>query len=76
LILTCLLLCVTGVSAAQSRQYTIALGFPFPPWDVGPLEGVNYDLLTAICSANTPCDAGSSIGRLPNASTAMLPGTR
>jgi hypothetical protein len=53
LILTCLLLCVPGVSAAQSRQYTIALGFPFPPWDVGPLEGVNYDLLTAICSANT-----------------------
>jgi len=54
LILPWLLLFVTGVNAkAQSREYTIALGFPFPPWDVGPLEGVNYDLLTAICSANT-----------------------
>ena len=35
------------------RGYKIALGFPFPPWDVGRLEGVNYDLLSAICAANT-----------------------
>ncbi len=48
---------VIGVSAEDAiggqRGYKIALGFPFPPWDVGPLEGVNFDLLSAICAANT-----------------------
>lgn len=50
------LLLVLGLGApaasAERRAYEIALGFPFPPWDVGPREGVNYDLLTAICAAN------------------------
>ena len=40
-------------AGAEQRVYKIALGFPFPPWDVGPLQGVNYDLLTAICMANS-----------------------
>lgn len=35
------------------RGYKIALSFPDPPWGVGPLEGVNFDLLSAICAANT-----------------------
>jgi ABC-type amino acid transport substrate-binding protein len=39
---------------AQQRVYRIGLTYPFPPWDVGPLEGVDYDLLTAICAANGP----------------------
>lgn len=41
-------------SFAQQRVYNIGLTYPFPPWDVGPLEGVDYDLLTAICEANGP----------------------
>ena len=54
LVLAWLLVLVTAVSVgAEPRHYTIALGFPFPPWDVGPLQGVNHDLLTAICAANT-----------------------
>src|SRR5262245_48849225 len=53
LILALLCVCVLGANVdAKQRVYTIALGFPFPPWDVGPLQGVNYDLLTAICTAN------------------------
>jgi hypothetical protein len=48
-----LLVLAIGANAnAQQRVYNIGLGFPFPPWDVGPLEGVNHDLLTAICAAN------------------------
>lgn len=39
---------------AQQRVYRIGLTYPFPPWDVGPLEGVDYDLLSAICKANRP----------------------
>jgi hypothetical protein len=54
LTLPVLFLLAMGASAdAQQRVYNIGLGFPFPPWDVGPLEGVNYDLLTAICAANS-----------------------
>jgi ABC-type amino acid transport substrate-binding protein len=40
-------------AAAQRRVYTIGTGTAFPPWDVGPRRGVNYDLLTAICAANS-----------------------
>ena len=43
-----------GGAVAQARVYKIAQAFPFPPWDVGPLEGVTIDVLTAICEANTP----------------------
>ncbi len=39
-------------SVAETRVYKIAQGFPFPPWDVGPLEGVNFDVIEAICEAN------------------------
>lgn len=39
---------------AQQKVYRIGLTYPFPPWDVGPLEGVDYDLLSAICEANRP----------------------
>lgn len=54
--LTVSLLLATGVLVnpviAQQRGYTVALGFPFPPWDVGPLTGFNTDLLRAVCAAN------------------------
>ena len=49
-----LLVAVPLVSSAQERVYRIALSFPFPPWGVGPLEGVDFDLLTAVCEANGP----------------------
>ena len=39
-------------SVAETRVYKIAQGFPFLPWDVGPLEGVNFDVIEAICEAN------------------------
>jgi hypothetical protein len=42
----------TQAIGGERRGYTIALGFPFPPWDVGSLEGVNYDILSAVCTAN------------------------
>ena len=35
-----------------TTEYKIGQGFPYPPWDVGPLEGVSFDVLTAICEAN------------------------
>ena len=38
---------------AHQRVYRIALSFPFPPWGVGPLEGVDFDLITAIREANS-----------------------
>jgi len=41
-------------SQAQERVYKIGLTFPFPPWGVGPLEGIDFDLLSAICEANRP----------------------
>ena len=50
------LLLAVGIAAeatAQPRVYSIGIGFPFPPWDVGPARGVNYDLLTAMCAANS-----------------------
>jgi len=47
------LLVIALNAGAQQRVYNIALGYPFPPWDAGPLKGVNYDLLTAICAANS-----------------------
>jgi hypothetical protein len=53
LIFAFLFVLMMGANAgAEQRVYNIGLGFPFPPWDVGPLQGVNYDLLTAICAAN------------------------
>lgn len=51
---TLLLTAVALPSNAQERVYRIALSFPFPPWGVGPLEGVDFDLLTALCEANEP----------------------
>ncbi len=39
---------------AQQRVYKIGLTYPFPPWDVGPLEGFDFDLLSAVCDANGP----------------------
>ncbi len=41
-------------AVAKTRAYKIAQAFPFPPWDVGPLEGVTIDVLRAICEANAP----------------------
>lgn len=46
----------SGKPQAARRVYRIALSYPFPPWGVGPLEGVDFDLLTAICEANVPMD--------------------
>lgn len=43
-------------SFVQQRVYKIGLTYPFPPWDIGPLKGVDYDLLSAICEANGPMD--------------------
>src|SRR5262245_10633945 len=51
-------LVVSTNAGAEQRVYNIALGFPFPPWDVGPLQGVNHDLLTAICAANSAMQCG------------------
>lgn len=34
------------------HSYRFALGSDFPPYDVGPLEGLNHDILTAACAAN------------------------
>ncbi|HEX2465960.1 MAG TPA: hypothetical protein VHR17_15160 [Thermoanaerobaculia bacterium] len=48
-----LMFALAAGASAQRRLYTVGIGFPFPPWDVGPARGVNYDLLTAICAANT-----------------------
>jgi hypothetical protein len=36
------------------RDYRIAQSYPYPPWDVGPLEGVSIDVLHAICNVNAP----------------------
>lgn len=49
------LLWTVGVlpSRAEQRVYKIGLTYPFPPWGVGPLEGVDFDLLSAICEANS-----------------------
>ncbi len=44
----------TFPAGAQQRVYKIGLTYPFPPWGVGPLEGVDFDLLAAICRANGP----------------------
>lgn len=49
------LVCIWSQSlVAETRVYKIAQVFPFPPWDVGPLEGVSIDVMTAICEANAP----------------------
>lgn len=40
----------------KTRVYKIAQAFPYPPWDVGPLEGVSIDVLTAICEVNAPME--------------------
>ncbi len=44
----------SGELNEQTRVYKIGEYFPSPPWDVGPLEGVSFDILTAICEANAP----------------------
>ncbi len=53
------ILCVSAVlgvclqsAVAETRVYKIGEYFPSPPWDVGPLEGVSFDIMTAICEAN------------------------
>ena len=43
--------CLQG-AVAETRVYKIGEYFPSPPWDVGPLEGVSFDILSAICEAN------------------------
>src|SRR5262245_47466345 len=48
------LACGTSDSVEKTRSYKIGQGFPFPPWDVGPMEGVGSDVLRAICDANGP----------------------
>lgn len=45
---------IASPANAEQRVYRIGLTFPFPPWGVGPLEGVDFDLLSAICAANEP----------------------
>ena len=54
LAITFLFIVAAAPSMAQQRVYKIGLTYPFPPWAVGPLEGVDYDLLSAICEANGP----------------------
>jgi ABC-type amino acid transport substrate-binding protein len=46
--------CATSGWASGTRSYKIGQGFPFPPWDVGPMQGVSSDVLRAICEANGP----------------------
>ena len=41
-------------SGSATRDYNIAQSYPYPPWDVGPLEGVSIEVMTAICEANAP----------------------
>jgi hypothetical protein len=45
---------VAEVSGQQTRGYKIAQSYPYPPWDVGPLEGVSIEVMEAICNANAP----------------------
>ena len=45
---------VSPVAGDETREYKIGEYFPSPPWDVGPLEGVSFDILTATCEANAP----------------------
>ena len=40
--------------APKTRNYDIAQSYPYPPWDVGPLEGVSSEVTLAICEANAP----------------------
>jgi ABC-type amino acid transport substrate-binding protein len=35
-----------------TRSYDIALGNNYPPYDVSALNGLNFDVLTAVCAAN------------------------
>jgi len=37
-------------------EFVIGLGDGYPPFDVGSLEGLNYDVLTAVCDANDDMD--------------------
>lgn len=55
-----LFLCIALVSlfavdqaAADQRKYVIGQQGGFPPFDIAPLVGVNNDILTALCDANT-----------------------
>lgn len=53
------LLAAVAASAAENhgpetRVYTIAQSYPYPPWDVGPLDGVSIEVMSAICQANAP----------------------
>lgn len=43
-----------GKPGSSTRVYKIAQAHPYPPWDVGPLEGVSIDVTQAICEANAP----------------------
>jgi ABC-type amino acid transport substrate-binding protein len=52
--LALLSMALASPAGAQQRVYRIGLTYPFPPWGVGPLEGIDYDLLRAICAANEP----------------------
>lgn len=53
-------LCAANVCFAANdspeavRVYKIAQSYPYPPWDVGPLEGVSIEVMMAICEANRP----------------------
>ena len=40
----------------ETRRYKISQSYPFPPWDVGPLEGVSTEVVSAICEANRVMD--------------------
>jgi hypothetical protein len=40
----------------EQRRYKIAQSYPYPPWDVGPYEGVSTEVATAICEANRSMD--------------------
>ena len=43
-----------AAAGVGARDYRIAQSYPYPPWDVGPLEGVSLDVLRAICETNAP----------------------
>ena len=42
-----------GPIAAEERKYRIGQQGGFPPFDIVPFVGVNNDILTALCDANT-----------------------
>ena len=49
-----LVCCVSATqAAADERKYKIGENGGFPPFDIVPGEGVDHDILTALCEANT-----------------------